>query len=117
MTAETDVTHRLVEAFPQLEPLLDEHLADQDGELLPYVFFGDVARWLDEHSRTEPTPVRALLEWLEVAFTKNDFDVRNLIDVGIVEMLPAMPEGRPVLELLGPALRERAEVAGLLTSP
>jgi hypothetical protein len=36
------------------------------------------------------------------------------MDVGIIEMLPALPEGAAVLEMLPPALRDRAEVAGLL---
>ena len=53
---------------------------------------------------------------LESEFSSADFDVRNLIDVGIVEMFPASPEGAPVLGLLGPELRARADVAGLLST-
>jgi hypothetical protein len=115
MTAEDDFTQRLVEEAPELKPLLDEHLADQEGELLPYLLMGDVAQWLHAHSGSDAGRVSELLAWLDLQFTNGDFDIRNLIDVGIVEMLPALPEGATVLDLLGPELRARAEVAGLLT--
>ena len=117
MTVEDDFTQRLVEEAPELRPLLAEHLADQEGELLPYLLMGDIAQWLHEHSTTHAARVAEILAWLEGQFTIGDFDVRNLIDVGIVEMLPAVPDGATVLDLLGPELRARAEVAGLLTDP
>ena len=113
MTRESDFTQRLLLAAPELQPLMDEHLADQEGELLPYLLMGDVAQWLHEHTLTEPHRVSEVLRWLEDEFVRGDFDVRNLIDVGIVEMLPAAPEGATVLDLLGPELRARAQVAGL----
>jgi hypothetical protein len=93
MTRESDFTQRLLLAAPELQPLMDEHLADQEGELLPYLLMGDVAQWLHEHTVTEPHRVSQVLRWLEDEFVRGDFDVRNLIDVGIVEMLPAAPEG------------------------
>ena len=113
MTTEADFTQRLVAEVHELQPLLDEHLVDQEGELLPYLLMGDVAQWLHEQSRTEPHRVSEVLRWLEDEYVRGDFDVRNLIDVGIVEMLPAAPEGATVLDLLGPELRARAQVAGL----
>ena len=115
MTAESDFTDRLVSTAPELAPLLEEHLSDQEGELLAYVFMADVSGWLFAMSSADPARTSEVLAWLESEFCTADFDVRNLIDVGIIEMLPAMPEGAPVLELLGPELRARAEVAGLLS--
>lgn len=44
MTVESDFTQRLVSTAPELTSLLKEHLADQEGELLPYVFMADVSR-------------------------------------------------------------------------
>ena len=117
MTPSQDLVSELVGRFPELRALLDQHLADQEGELLPYLLMGDVARWLHEHSGTDPRRVGGILGWLEGEFARGDFDTRNLIDVGIVEMLPALPEGAAVLDLLGPELRARAEVAGLMTHP
>lgn len=114
MTVEADFTQQLVAAAPDLAPVLDEHLRDQEDELLAYVFMGDVARWLHETSTTAPARVEAVLAWLESRFVDGNFDERNLIDVGIIEMLPAAPEGDAVLSMLPRALRARAEVAGLL---
>ena len=114
MTAESDFTKRLVEAAPELEPLLAEHLGEQEGELLAYVLMADVARWLTDNCTSDPDRVGQIFAWLEAEFATGTFDVRNLIDVGIVEMLPAAPEGSPVLDRLGPTLRSRAEIAGLL---
>lgn len=53
------------------------------------------------------------LAWLEARFHSSGFDVRNLIDVGIIEMLPGLPEGEQILSMLPADLRARAEVAGL----
>lgn len=113
VTVEAQFTHDLVEVVPELSSLLDEHLLDQEGELLPYVFMADVARWLHEQSARSPDRVEQALAWLEARFSSGGFDVRNLIDVGILEMLPGLPEGEPILAMLPADLRARAEVAGL----
>ena len=117
MSVESDFTHRLVSTAPELASVLDEHLDDQEGELLPYVFMADVSRWLFSISSTDPQRAGQVVSWLESEFSGSGFDVRNLIDVGIVEMLPALPEGATILNLLGPELSARAEVAGLLDTP
>ena len=39
------VVTQLVKDFPVLRPLLDEHL-EENGELLPHVFFGGLTDWL-----------------------------------------------------------------------
>lgn len=114
MSTESDFIHALVDVVPELRPQLQQHLSDEEGELLPYVFLGDVAAWLHEQSQPDPQRVSELFAWLEERFDGGDFDTRNLIDVGLVEMLPAHPDGATVLSLLGPQLRARAEVAGLL---
>lgn len=113
VTAEAEFTHNLVEVVPELSLLLDEHLLDQEGELLPYVFMAEVARWLHEQSTRSPQRVERVLAWLEARFHSSGFDVRNLIDVGIIEMLPGLPEGEQILSMLPADLRARAEVAGL----
>lgn len=115
MSVEAEFARRLVALAPELEQVLDEHLEEQEGELLPYLLMGDVAAWLSERSRRESERTAQILAWIEDEYVRGDFDVRNLIDVGIVEMLPAAPDGADVLVLLGPELTSRAEVAGLLT--
>lgn len=114
MTVEARFTHELMAAAPELAPMLNEHLDQEEGELLAYLFMGEVARWLHETSAIAPGRVGEVLAWLEARFTDGSFDERNLIDVGIIEMLPAHPEGSRILEMLPPELRSRAEVAGLL---
>lgn len=113
-TFEAHFTEQLVATAPELAPLLEEHLREQEGELLAYIFMGDVAAWLDTTSATAPSRVGEVLTWLETRFTEGDFDERNLIDVGIIEMLPARPKGSRILSMLPPELRSRAAVAGLL---
>lgn len=45
-TTEAEAIAWLVQEVPELRPLLDEHLADNDEELLSYlVFEGDFLRW------------------------------------------------------------------------
>jgi len=45
-TNEAEVITWLVERVPELRPLLEQHLADMDDELLPYVVFeSDFLRW------------------------------------------------------------------------
>lgn len=117
MSVETDFIARLVGVAPELQPDLDEHLVDQEGELLPYVFAYQVAQWLDGVASSDAERAKAVLVWLDDEFVTGDSGVRNLIDVGIIEMLPSVPEGEPVLALLPPALHERAAVAGLFLNP
>lgn len=113
VTVAVQFTHDLVEVVPELSSLLHEHLLDQEGELLPYVFMAEVAGWLHEQSTRSPKQVERALAWLEARFRCGSFDVRNLIDVGVIEMLPALPEGERILAMLPADLRSRAEVAGL----
>ncbi|UFN46400.1 DUF7674 family protein [Nocardioides okcheonensis] len=113
MTAETDFIDRLRAVAPEIEPALQEHLRDQEGELLPYVFSFEIAKWLDASASADTARAATVLAWLEDEFARGEFAVRNLIDVGIIEMLPSVPEGRPVLDLLPPGLKALAEDGGL----
>ena len=69
MTPSQQLAHDLVGAFPVLEPVMVQHLADQDGELLPYLFMADVARWADSALGEDADTVGRLLDWLESEFT------------------------------------------------
>ena len=117
MTSESDFVMRLIDRAPELRSHLDRHLADEDGDLMPYLFMGEVAQWLSATSMQHQVHACDVLAWLEAEYVGGDFEVRNLIDVGIVEMLPATPGGDPVLHLLPKHLLQRAAVAGLLDAP
>jgi hypothetical protein len=95
--------NRLVADVPALQPVYNEHVANND-ELLTYVFLADVARFVmaaltgakPEH-RSDAVRVLGLLE---DAIGSDDPDVVNLVAVGFVESLlgeEALPFVRPTL--------------------
>jgi hypothetical protein len=98
---------------PELLPLLEEHLEDQDGEVLPHIFMADVERWVeaglvDEVGESRPA-VRKLLALLEDAVVEGaDESVIEVIHASFLEHLPQ--PGEPCAELremLGPRLTAR----------
>jgi hypothetical protein len=117
MTASQDLVTGLVQQFPQLRTLLVEHLADQDGELLPYLLLADVARWAHTTYASDPGAVGELVDWLEAEFGRADPAERDLIGLGFVEAIPYRPAGAPLLARLGPELTQVATELGLLTDP
>lgn len=106
---------RLIQAFPVLSPLLEDHLKDQEGELLPYLLMADVERWAEAEVVHQRDHVSDLIAWLEREFASGGNDIKDLIGVGFVEMVPHTPEGDPILQNLGPHLRDVAEQMGLFT--
>jgi hypothetical protein len=113
MGASERLIHGLVEEFSECRPLLTEHLTDNEGELLPYRVMSDVARWAIQEVTHEASRAAELLRWLAARFVAADEVVETLIAVGFVEMLPATPSGDPLLELLGPELRQVAHEMSL----
>jgi hypothetical protein len=101
---EEEFMNKLIAGFPELKPYLDEHLADQEGEMLPYLLMGDVARWAHEQASREPDLVSRLTQWLDAEFASGEGAIKDLIGVGFVEMLPETPRGDAVLDVLGPEL-------------
>jgi hypothetical protein len=117
MDASEQLIYSLVDEFSECRPLLTEHLVDMEGELLPYLLLGDVVRWACQQSPSDPDRVSALVRWLEHRFEHGDGEVKDLVGVGFVEMLPHTPVGDPVLTLLGPTLSQLADEMGLLLPP
>lgn len=107
MSASTEATiRRLVAEYRELAPVLDESLEDNEGELLPHLVLADVVRWLAEHVESDSDTCRSVLDWLEREYERGPEDVRGLITVSGVEMIP--DPGQPGSSLrgwLGPALR------------
>jgi hypothetical protein len=94
--------------FPELQPLLQEHLDDNFGELLPTVFFGDLTRLaVDDYSSGRAEQVQALLDYLEESFATGGPEIRELISVGFLENLPGRNEANSgIRDRLGPHLSE-----------
>ena len=90
----------LAQEYPPLRALLEEHLEDNDGELLGHVLFGDIVRWVESLSPSDPE-VRQLISDLDQYHLEGDADVQNMIGVSFIEALPYQSD---FLGLLGPAL-------------
>ncbi|WP_062294208.1 DUF7674 family protein [Demequina phytophila] len=107
MSASTEATiNRLIADYIELAPLVDESLEDNEGELLPHLVLADVVRWLAEHVESERDICRSILDWLEREYESGPEDVRGLIAVSGVEMIPDPNQpGSLLREWLGPALR------------
>ena len=114
MTESQKLTKRMIEEFPELSPLMAEHLTDMDGELLPYLLMADVARWAQDAAVRGDDAAARLVDWLERAFDAAEDPEKDLIGLGFVENIPYSPEGDPLLSLLGPSLREVARELGLM---
>ena len=114
MTESHDLVRRLVAEFPELDPVMAEHLSDQEGELLPYLFLADVARWAQRTYADDQATVGRMVDWLESEFTRAEPAEKDLIGLGFVETLPFPPEGAAMLLRLGPELSQVARDLGLL---
>jgi hypothetical protein len=110
MVGYTDFLPRLADAVPALEPLLREHLEDNDGELLPHLLLSDVRRWCVAHVAEERATVQQVLDGLEAAVVSGDDAIENAVAVSFVEDLMADgPAGEAVLALLPPRMRAMLE--------
>ena len=94
-------------AHRELLPVLEEHLVDNEGQILPHVVLADVIRWLVEHRNSHPDVCQSVFAWMEQVFIGGSHDLRGLITVSGVVMIPDPGEpGAELRELLGPRLRE-----------
>ena len=93
--------------IPPFGPLLDEHLTDNYGEILPHVFMGDVARWFLQGATTSEASdwTRRLVELLDRALVDGSSDVRELVQASFIENLPTSRPSHPALARLSPALK------------
>ena len=107
------VLNRLLAEVPELRPLYDEHLHDND-EALPHVFLGEVTRYvmqlvreLDQtHDLNFLDPLARVLSFLENAMISPDTRVQELVSVSFLENLdPADDRYTRLKALLGPNLR------------
>ncbi len=79
----------LVRRCPFLLPLLDEHLANMDGEVLPHLFAADVERWAEEAwDEGDHRQLELLMAAIEDEYGRGSDDVQNVIVVSFLEHLP-----------------------------
>jgi hypothetical protein len=111
----------LVERVPTLRPLFDEHVRDQNGQVLQHVFFGDLTRYVTSRIdtlnvkplRSDMTALVDVLDFLEQALLSSDVKVHELVSVSFVENLdPRHSTDERFKSLLGPKLRAAIEAFG-----
>jgi hypothetical protein len=101
--------------FPELMPLLQEHLNDFDDTFLPHVLMGDITRWivLQFHQDPNDPTLRQMLSFIEAAFERASHDDRELIAVSFLENLPRVgQEDADIRAILGPALQNELQQIG-----
>jgi hypothetical protein len=99
--------------FPQLREVLDEHLRDNDGEILPHVVMADYERWAETALERSEPQLRDFLKVLEDAYGSGDEQLQELISVSFLEHIPRPDErGSKLREIVGPKLQEQLHVIG-----
>jgi hypothetical protein len=104
-----DLTERLVAAVPEFGPVLAEHRADNDGEVLSHLLFWELGQFaLDAHRRADGELGGRVLDFLEQALADGDGTVENVVLVSFVESFAADDDAGYVATWPA-ALRERAD--------
>lgn len=100
--------NRLLERVPEIRDMYDEHIQDND-EILPHVFLGDVTRFVVQQVRSGETGtlnhVARILDIFEQYMASGDDHVKELISVSFVENLAGHEDALAILKkLVGPNL-------------
>jgi hypothetical protein len=108
----------MVAHFPSLYTLLEDHIRDNGGEVLPHVFFGEVTRYilslLLAAGRLPPRrELRDILSYLEETYAAGNEELQELISVSFLENLPRPGEnGAELRAMVGPNLKRQLQAIG-----
>jgi len=107
----------LLNRFDVLRPLLEEHLEDQDGEVLPHLLMADIERWAEveiaKRGHEARDLVQGVLDFLEEAYATQGSEVEELIAVSFLEHLPRPgAPGSQLRAMVGPRLAEQLRRIG-----
>ncbi|TPG17353.1 DUF7674 family protein [Pedococcus bigeumensis] len=82
-----DFVRQLADATPRLQALVDEHLADHDGELLLHVLMADARRWVISafYNLQDDTATMAVLHLLDEALRDGEANLENAVAISFVE--------------------------------
>lgn len=103
---DVDFCLRIVAAVPSMVPLWEQHLDEEFGEPLPYIFLLQLARWAEEHAVARRRDVVALLRVLNRGLDRGRGDVPSLVLAGFVE---SMSTGSDLIPLVRGSLRPWVE--------
>jgi hypothetical protein len=108
--ASIEAMHRFVGGVPGAAAVLDVHMDDNGGEMLPHLLMADLGRWFvaavgagDERGAAD------FVAAVELLYTSDDPDTRNVAGVSFMELLVVDPDAREraaveaIRRLAGPA--------------
>lgn len=92
--------------FRDLMGVLEEHLEDNDGQVLAHPLMSDCVRWMVATVESRPADVQAMVDWLDEAFELGDDREKEVLWQSMVDMLPTAPgeRGVEIRRMLGPNL-------------
>lgn len=101
----------LVSEVPEVAPVVMEHLADNDDQLLLHVLMGDLLRFATDAFESGRTPaLQRLLGLLDHALRAGTEEVNNAVAVSFVEDARWWdPQAQPFIESWPDGLRAEAE--------
>jgi len=112
----------IIEAVPELRPMLDRHVTENFGELLPHVLVADIEGWAEREAAAGRTgewdPLIRLLAYFEKVYAENQEALSNdppanVIAVSFIEGIPSDGQaGAEIRDLLGPTLRDALDQSG-----
>lgn len=94
-TTQQRFIQRLVAANPVLQPLLDEHLDDMEGDLSPHLLMPEIGAWVEQRGPDDPEAHHVVADVdreLGEALRTGDEDVENVISVSFLEFWPTSPQ-------------------------
>lgn len=109
-----DFIARLAEEAPGARPVVDEHLADHDGDLLLHVLVADLGRYsLSAFAAGDSAAASAVVGVMDLGFRDGDDQVANAVAVSFVESIgPWTSSAQPFISSWPDALREDARQVG-----
>lgn len=104
----------LLQKVPELQPAYNQHVQDNQ-ELLPYVFMGDVSRFLfvesEAHRLEVSQPLVRILNFIEKKLETNDKDIHGFIAASVVDNLVGEDKMLDkISHLIGPRLQEQFKI-------
>jgi hypothetical protein len=93
----------LLAVVPEFEPVYQEHLADNEGELLTHVLFGDLFDFaLTAHQEGNSNLLVRIIRFINQVAGEGDEDMTEVAHVSFMEYVPSSP----INEVIQPLLNE-----------
>lgn len=108
MTADVQLVKDLVSRIPEFEDLYESHVFNENGTVLPHVFFWDVTQETVQSylgADADAPDWRRTLAFLEEQSARGVSGIDEVIDTSFLEYLPFPGKpGHAIVEELGPVM-------------